>query len=162
MRSVFNAKIIPKGFACHGLFPWTPVVMVVTSWLSIHALIPGFSPVEFYLNFAELIKWKSTIRNLRNLVPSWHLLVQSSIGNRKMCEICSMWTIKTPEQRQWYHSGVTLNEFHIFFWCFHFWLWTSKYHLSVHFCLSVSLPSACLSVFLFSACQSVCLFVCWS
>ena len=30
---------------------------------------------------------------------------------RKRCEICSKWTIKTPEQRQWRRSGVFIGNY---------------------------------------------------
>ena len=39
-----------------------------------------------------------------------------------MCEIGSELTLKTPERR-------VANKFHTFFWCFHCWLWASKYRL---------------------------------
>ena len=40
-----------------------------------------------------------------------------------MCKICSKLTITTPERL------LTLNRFHILFWCYYCWLWTSKCRL---------------------------------
>ena len=57
-------------------------------------------------------------------------LTKVSNGNTtKMCEFCSKLTIKTPEWRYWMvlvSLLLTLNRFHILFWCIHCWLWTSK------------------------------------
>ena len=54
-------------------------------------------------------------------------------GNtRWMCEICSKSATKTSEKRQRSRSGafiVTIEQVHIFFWCFHWRLWTSKCRL---------------------------------
>ena len=44
-----------------------------------------------------------------------YLLKVNKRNTRKRCEICSKLTVKTPERRQWFRSGVfivTLNMFH--------------------------------------------------
>ena len=62
-----------------------------------------------------------------------HLLIESPQRNTKwICDVCSKLTIKTPEQCQWYCSGVSILNFeHIshLSWCFHCWIWTSKCRL---------------------------------
>ena len=67
---------------------------------------------------------------LNHSCPASIYLFKVDNGNiRTMCEICLKLTVKTPERRQWCHSGVFIvdfNRFHTFFWCFHCWLWTSK------------------------------------
>ena len=56
-------------------------------------------------------------------------------NTRKKCKICSKLTIKTLERGQWRRSGAlicivfNLYVFHIFFYCFYCWLWTSNYLL---------------------------------
>ena len=50
-------------------------------------------------------------------------------STRIRTEICSKLTIKTPERRQWRHSGDFIVNFELcptFFWCFHRWLWTGR------------------------------------
>ena len=50
-----------------------------------------------------------------------------------MCEICSKSTIIIPEWRKWrllVSLLLILNRFHTLCWCFHYWLWTSKYPIS--------------------------------
>ena len=44
---------------------------------------------------------------------------------RAMCEICSKLTIKTSERRFLVPLFLALNRFHILFWCFYCWFWTS-------------------------------------
>ena len=66
-------------------------------------------------------------------LPAGICMFKVNDGNtRKLCEIGSKLRIKTPEQRHWCHSGIfmlNLNRFHTFFWCFHRWLWTSKFQI---------------------------------
>ena len=66
-------------------------------------------------------------------LPAGIYMFKVNDGNtRKLCEIGSKLRIKTPEQRHWCHSGIfmlNLNRFHTFFWCFHRWLWTSKFQI---------------------------------
>ena len=75
-----------------------------------------------------------TITDVNNPGLVGTYLLKFNNGNiKKLYEICSKLTIKTPERRQdalsWFRSGVfilTLNRFHTMFWCFNCWLWTSK------------------------------------
>ena len=48
---------------------------------------------------------------------------------QEICENSSKLTIKIPERRHLRRSNVfrTLNRFYKLSWCFHCWLWTSKY-----------------------------------
>ena len=51
---------------------------------------------------------------------------------RNVRKICSTLVIKRPEWYQWCYFVsllLTLNRFHTLFWCFHYWLWTSKCQL---------------------------------
>ena len=67
-------------------------------------------------------------------IPADSYLFKVNNGNTgKRCEICSKLTIKTPERRQWFLVSLllTLNRFHILFWHYHCWLWTSKCQLGV-------------------------------
>ena len=59
---------------------------------------------------------KTSTKLQHYLLQIKHILVQSSTRNtRKRCWICSDLTKKTPEQCQWYHSGVFVVNFeHIF------------------------------------------------
>ena len=65
----------------------------------------------------------------------------------KRCETCSKLTIKTPKQVidiVLVSSLLTLNIFHIFFYCLYCWLWTGHYLLGmtvkfvIFLCRSVS------------------------
>ena len=50
----------------------------------------------------------------------------------EICEICSKLTIETPGRYRWrvlVSLLLTLNCFLTFYWCFHSWLWTSKYQV---------------------------------
>ena len=49
---------------------------------------------------------------------------KSRMETREICEICSKLKIKIPERLL-----STLNRFHVLFWCFYCWLWTSKCRL---------------------------------
>ena len=63
-----------------------------------------------------------SIPNKQINVPSYNR------SSRTMCDFCSK-LIKTPEWRQdviLVLLLLTLNKFHILFWCFHCWLSTSK------------------------------------
>ena len=47
-----------------------------------------------------------------NFYPAGIYLLKVNNGNpRKMCEICSKLTIKTPEQRHWRSSGIFIVDF---------------------------------------------------
>ena len=74
----------------------------------------------------------------RTSYPSWHALTQSQQCKHHSNVYCLKLTIKTPEPRQWHIlEHITLNIFQILFWCFHYWLWTSKYQLGSSWKLSV-------------------------
>ena len=47
-----------------------------------------------------------------------------------LCEICQKLIVKTSDRR---HAFILLilKRFHTLFWCFYYWLWTSKYRLSL-------------------------------
>ena len=45
------------------------------------------------------------------MYPAHIYLFKVNNTNRKRCEICSKLTIKTPERRQWRHSGVFIVNF---------------------------------------------------
>ena len=48
----------------------------------------------------------------QNNIPATNYLFKVNDGNtRKSCEICSKLTTKTPEERQWRHSGVFIVNF---------------------------------------------------
>ena len=74
------------------------------------------------------------------LLPASTYLLRVSNGNTKaMRAICSKLGIKIPESYQKDVNGMvlmllllTLNRFHTLFSCFHCWLWTSKYWLSLY------------------------------
>ena len=52
------------------------------------------------------------IRELLNsCIPADNHLFKVNNGNTRTCEICSKLTIKTPEVRQWCHSGVFIVNF---------------------------------------------------
>ena len=103
----------------------------------------------FYIHFP--IKWSNYMRHVTTKWSRWHeknmrhdkLQILSKVFNpadvysfkvnngntRTMCEICSDLTIR--------HQNdvievllvlllLTLNGFHILFWCFHYLLWTNK------------------------------------
>ena len=56
-------------------------------------------------------------------------LSKFNTGNtRTMCEISSKLTVKTPE-RHLVFLMLTLSIYHLFVYCFHCWIWTSKYRL---------------------------------
>ena len=59
----------------------------------------------------------------------------TNVNTKAMCEICSMLTLKTAEQRYWDHFLVylllTSDKFCKLFWCFHCWLWTSECRLGL-------------------------------
>ena len=61
------------------------------------------------------LNWKLTFRMTLWFIykfPVGIYLVKVNIGNtRRMCEICSELTIKTPEQLQWRRSGVFIVNF---------------------------------------------------
>ena len=55
------------------------------------------------------------IKNTKTGSPAGiYLLRVNNRNSRTRCEICSKFTIKTPEQRQWRCSGVFLLIFNIF------------------------------------------------
>ena len=60
-----------------------------------------------YKSFFQLLHW-----SLVSECPSKHLLVSSNNRNtRKKCEICLVFTINTPVQRQWRRPGVFFFNF---------------------------------------------------
>ena len=76
-----------------------------------------------YIQALKLITW-----DMRKLPANINLFKVNNRNTRKMCEICSKLTIKTPERRQWRRSGafiVDLNTFVNFsFFKNHFWIKT--------------------------------------
>ena len=71
--------------------------------------------------------------NNNNHFPNSICLSKRNSGNtRRMREICSKLTIKTPKQCHWSRSVVwllTLNIIFILLWCFHCWFWTYESRL---------------------------------
>ena len=61
-----------------------------------------------------------------------YLFIVNNINTRKRCEICSKLTIKSPQRRSTVfivnleHISYIYHTYHISFWWFHCWLWTSK------------------------------------
>ena len=85
----------------------------------------------FLLDFAELL----SAHYHKSSPARIYLFKVNNRNTRKIYEICSKLTINTLEQRHWQRSGVllsTLNRFHTLFWCFHWWLRTSKCRLGVY------------------------------
>ena len=90
-------------------------------------LIP-LSDIEGYFSLFQRYCKAPTKRIKKN--PFGIYLLKVCNGNtRSMCEICSKLTIKTPERRFQVFLLLTLNLYHILFWCFHSSLWTRKYRL---------------------------------
>ena len=59
-----------------------------------------------------------------------YLFKVNNRNSRKTYEICSKLTIKTQQRGHWSRSGVfivILNIIDTFFYCFHCWLWTTKF-----------------------------------
>ena len=103
--------------------------------------------------------------NLRNNIYfwkqklAWNVVFQASIylfkvnnrNTRKMQEICSNFTMRTPERRRWCRSGVVLVNFEqnshitLLFHCFHCWIWTSKYPLGLKRHSVISVNTSCFS-----------------
>ena len=65
-------------------------------------------------------------------------LINSTAGiylfNETICEICSKLTIR--KHVILVCALLTLNRFHILFWCFHCWLWRNKCRLEFRITLS--------------------------
>ena len=47
-------------------------------------------------------------------------LLKVNSGKTEQCKICSKLTVKTPDWRHHVFLMITLNQFDILFWCFHF------------------------------------------
>ena len=47
----------------------------------------------------------------RSFPANIYLIKVSNRNTRKRCEICSKLILKTPERRQWHHSGVFIVNF---------------------------------------------------
>ena len=90
----------------------------------------------------------------QRLFPDSICLSKVNDGNtRTTCEISSKLTTKTPEQCHWSRFDVfisTFNRFQTLFWCFHCWLWTSKYRLGSSFAPELSTTTEPFSFYLYS------------
>ena len=82
-----------------------------------------FSHVQFFSVFHLLLNPTATL-TCSMFPANMNLLKVNKRNTRKMCELCSKLTIKTPEQLQWRRFGVFLVNFeHIshLFLVFLFW-----------------------------------------
>ena len=65
-----------------------------------------FFPRQFERH-SEML-WRPYLKLLRNTTtqPAFTCSKVNNKNTRTMCKICSKFTIKTPKQRYWHHSGI--------------------------------------------------------
>ena len=111
-----------------------PVCLLTFYVLSIYLLCPE-GLWNFLQNSQESVIFSNSYSEEHHWTVAFQLIVvtQSQQWKHQSCEICSKLTTKTPQRRHWHCSGVfmlTINWFHALLWCFHFWLWKSKYPIN--------------------------------
>ena len=128
-----NASNVTKPIVSGTILPLSYIYLGKTADMLLNVLKEFLQETNIIDCNVNLKKWNKIVTET---IPAGIYLFKMNNGNiRTMCEICSDFTKKTPERRQWRRSGVlllTLNRFHILFWCFYCWLWTSKYRLRLN------------------------------
>ena len=83
---------------------------------------------------SSLTKRLNTVKASITLKNSTYLFQVNTGNTRTLYKICSKLTIKTPVRCYWYCSGYFIAKFEqisTLILCFHCWLWTSKWQLSL-------------------------------
>ena len=128
-----NASNVTKPIVSGTILPLSYIYLGKTADMLLNVLKEFLQETNIIDCNVNLKKWNKIVTET---IPAGIYLFKMNNGNiRTMCEICSDFTKMTPERRQWRRSGVlllTLNRFHILFWCFYCWLWTSKYRLRLN------------------------------
>ena len=122
VRVYFVKRQNSQYFLCHF------VIFINNSLVMISRLF-GFSLPSFPFSPFRARKLLMSCSCDHNRLPANIYLFKFNGNTRKRCKICSKWTIKTPEQRQWRRSGGLIFNFeHIshLSLVFYYWLWSSK------------------------------------
>ena len=80
-------------------------------------------------NRASSPPYEQPLRRLKVFPVGIYMFKVNNRSTTTICEICSKLITKTPERRL-VSVLLTLTRFKTLIWCFHRWLWTSKYRLS--------------------------------